>query len=330
MDLLPVEIVHEVLLHAARALVGEHRKSATNVALVCSDVYNLVSPVLYHTLVVSSRNDHKFPLGKDFTRVLQHVRYMHISGTDTNSTIAHDLLSHWNPRQGSNAFLDAPWAFTKDFVLLHSTALRGVRIINMTLLQGLCRGPDRLLDSFCLNLTHLIAYIPDDDWSADVSNTAWVHEMLSAAPALTHLVLLVVVEEPEESEESEAYVQIAHRSSHAVRRLMSSTTLKCACLRVAGHIICAATEAVFADLVEELQDVRLRIWFDPRLTEVSMSIFFPGVESPTVNCWDDLDNRLATEDSLAGRDHWSPEQRPPTEGTVYQYTRTISDGSTVA
>ncbi|KZW03595.1 hypothetical protein EXIGLDRAFT_153705 [Exidia glandulosa HHB12029] len=55
-DRLPIELVRAILLAAARAAVHGRRRWATQLALVSRDVYKLVHPVLYYTMVVTKEN----------------------------------------------------------------------------------------------------------------------------------------------------------------------------------------------------------------------------------------------------------------------------------
>ena len=53
---LPLELIYNILVSYVESAVGSDRAAATRVALVSRAVYDLVSPVLYHTLVITCRN----------------------------------------------------------------------------------------------------------------------------------------------------------------------------------------------------------------------------------------------------------------------------------
>lgn len=77
-DLLPFEIVLEVMRHAARDFVGLDRLSVVQLALVSRSVHAVVHPILYDTLTVGSSNVHRILdlvrfRGADGRRVHQRV-----------------------------------------------------------------------------------------------------------------------------------------------------------------------------------------------------------------------------------------------------------------
>ncbi|KAH7097553.1 hypothetical protein BKA62DRAFT_674971 [Auriculariales sp. MPI-PUGE-AT-0066] len=347
---LPFELVREILLQAARMFVPRRRSDAVNLALVSSAAYTVTSPVLYHTLVITESNEHSVIHLDTLDRVLAHVRYMHIVGDQTSITIVESVLAKWQP--SGTAFLDARWDASKKYLVDHNVlSVCGLRVIYKTLFGalGLVDGPSEecLPPSFRHRLTHLVAYLPDAD--DHPSGLVWSKSLLVAAPALTHITLMTL-----ETKELDEQQQIA-LSQHLVATLVALSllsSLQCICLRVGGNLISDATISALRDFIMQSGDERLKVWFDVRLRtptpeqrkwrapcerlshsseddddddrssesdESGESDWDSSNYLDSDAAWDRLDESLEIADSFALRDHWQPEDRPESHGTVLIY-----------
>ncbi|KAH7101693.1 hypothetical protein BKA62DRAFT_173564 [Auriculariales sp. MPI-PUGE-AT-0066] len=315
---LPVELFYGILLQGARDFIQHSRASVVQLALVSREAYQLIRPILYDRLIVTKENEKLFTQPEVFDALLAHVRYMHIVDEEVSIDIGHELLQRWNPPPGSTCFLDASLHFTIKYISEHpDTPLNGVRIINMSFSRAVFAGPDgqRLPRAFLRNLTHLAGHLPADLAHMDGE---WELEFLAETPALTHLALQVVDYEGFDSFDEVRL--FSYGTALITRALLKHSTLKCLCLRMAGTLTCDTTISVFQDLVKELQDMRLKVWFDTRHGEHGNIFSWHDSEQR----WNKIELQLEVHDSFAGYDIWMPEERPSTEGQVICYSPSSS------
>ena len=93
---LPIELVHVILVHAARMFAGVDRSTAVAIASTSHAIYDLVAPVVYATLVVTRANLARIQaLGTSPRRehVMKHTRQVHLLSGKPSAT---PITSTWH------------------------------------------------------------------------------------------------------------------------------------------------------------------------------------------------------------------------------------------
>ncbi|KZV93782.1 hypothetical protein EXIGLDRAFT_716761 [Exidia glandulosa HHB12029] len=180
---LPVELVLDIFLSAAEISIFEDRPWVVQLALVSHDVYKLVHPVLYRTMVINPQNiDRILLLASDerSLHVFHAVRCLAVPHDEidfTDDAIASVLA---RPRLfTSTVDLCAPFYALKE--VLYSPDFRPRRIIiSHSPLAYVLDRPRAALQS----VTHIVGYFP---MTFTGPATQWAVDFLSGLPAVTHI-----------------------------------------------------------------------------------------------------------------------------------------------
>ncbi|EJD37089.1 hypothetical protein AURDEDRAFT_173846 [Auricularia subglabra TFB-10046 SS5] len=290
---LPIELVLEILRLAAEARILVDRPWVLQLALVSPFAYDLISPVLFRTLVIGRSN---------IDRVLD------LAGSERGQRLLHlvrrvsmcpvpDISLIRTPRAGK---LVALFGLLGNITELATTSSILQLLTNLVPLAPhtltIYRHSDSaiiptlraLTGAFCASLTHLtVPY-----WDIVIPPRRAVHpEMrlpgsLDAVPRLTHLALWVQAREP--------------RTRAKGRILMARMTAVLECERleyIALHVASCSTEEQLEleSRAAELADPRLHLWCDHRANEGSMGYVLEAA---------------ASADFAACRNAWTQARRP--------------------
>jgi len=292
LDKLPTELALRVLETAATELRFTHRQSVVNLALTSEFVYNIVAPILYHTIIVTNET-------RDFIaaftraestrgaakRVCSHVRVLLDDETNETSINPKLLLNAVSvsavinlAREIAEAQCQAPTT---------SPSLREITIVSTGLSRSISTIPQRSREL----ITHVTGFLPvfpyDEDWGMFFSVSdkpahgpeRWTRGIIDNLPALTHFGFVLA---------SVSSIEFDFQAlGTALETVVSFPRLKKVVLKVCGIYIEHCREEIEAAL-SRIQDSRLGVvWEERPLTR-----------------WEEYDvwNR---EDAVAGRSMWT-------------------------
>ena len=288
-DDLPVEIVLAILQQATNDFLAEDRMSVVHIAQTSKEVYDLVAPQLFHTLVVLSPPENTRAteptdtngINEAARRVCGFVRCLVVG------TMSHKLEPSLLPNVTR---IHAPLRLIKD--LINPTALRYAQLWwTSSFLQGTQELPKPVQQS----LTHICGFLPDvsssslyTDYADDPA--AWVTDLIKCLPALTHLALDVLrIIDPGDYSDDEGLTEfdVAHFET-ALRAALAwdDQRLEFVSFRIAGDYVKRWPE--FEELVRRIASDRLLVWCDRR----------------PMNSWDQ-ENACVAQDAKALRTIWN-------------------------
>jgi len=292
LDKLPNELSLPILQTAATELRFTHRQSVVNLALTSNSVYNIVAPILYHTIIITNKTrDLIAAFTRDEStreaakRVCSHVRVL-LDDDSEETSINPDLLL--------NVFsvsvvveLARAIAEAQCQALPTSPSLRELTISSTDFSASINSIPQRSREL----ITHVTGFLPifptDEDWTMFFSFSdepvhgpeRWTRSIIDNLPALTHFGFVMGSTSSEEFD--------LQALGKALKTVLSYLRLKKVVLKVCGIYI--------EECREEIETALNRI-YDPRLGVVW--------EERPLTRWKEYDV-WSREDEIAGRSIWT-------------------------
>jgi len=160
---LPTELSVRIIETAAYLCRFSDRQSVVNLAMSCRTVYDIVCPVLHHTLILTDRNAYRLvSLASDektrslAERILSHVRCFHNHST-TDCPFDPRLLVNIESVETCS------WPFINSLVHTH---LKTVYSVNLNFLEA----ASHLAPEAIRVVTHITGHLPmfrkSDDWNS--------------------------------------------------------------------------------------------------------------------------------------------------------------------
>lgn len=271
---LPMEIVHAVVCEAAYSALKDDASWIAELSLVSRAVYNIVTPILYATLVVS---DYNGPLVLDVIEDARRMAYVR-----KLCFVSEWSVHPWFDDPLRNLVLRKDWkpvfAGIEELVISHSSGralapcLQPARLcVQDVTLTGVRRKS--YLTPVLSGMTHAsFAYPYEPIWEevewrilgdpmfggSEVGTSInAVHDALQRLSALTHLALDMSSSGTRVFDEDQVLRMLSDIIQNPYRRL------EVVALRVAGGMLSHRERIV--RIVTRMQDSRLRVWFDDRV-----------------------------------------------------------------
>ncbi|KZV91394.1 hypothetical protein EXIGLDRAFT_837129, partial [Exidia glandulosa HHB12029] len=191
---LPTELALDIFREAAKSNVCENRAWVVQLALVSHNVYELVRPVLYHTMVIDLQNqDVVFDLADDALH--GEITARNVFHSVRRLSITFDIGSMWN----TPGFRWSRDMFPRLFVFV--TEFNASFTILAALSRTLQFQPRRVaviwaslwdiklhvLPHTLKQVTHIEGYLPTSFESNPYTPREWILAILGALPAVTHI-----------------------------------------------------------------------------------------------------------------------------------------------
>jgi len=285
--MLPTELALYIVKTAAHEYRFLDRQCVVNLAMCNHTVYNIVAPILYHTLLVSQNNVDLLSVFASSAetralaqRMLSHVRSIHNRSSNQIPFNPRLLVNFEHVTASSSSFLSS-WTPPK---------LRSVHLLNANFSSTL-RG---LTPDVLRTITHVCGHLParNSSWTTFFTDPAgWTRSLLERLPAVTHLGLTHYLPRARHYDASVALFDCTVIETVVRAALEASSRIQCIAIRTCGLL--SATRRMDLEVVlRDLHDLRIRAWFDMR---------------PMKN-WDDY-RALGFSDVKEGRNIWT-EARP--------------------
>ena len=295
LDRLPTELALRVLQAAASELWFTDRSSVVNLALTSRLVYDIVTPILYNTLIASKDNINSFAqfTYDDVTRacakrVCSHV---HVLADYNRSNRAFNLAFFTNVIK-----VFAAGTVVRDLANFQcqtaDLALREVTIESIDFRAEISWIPQRSRQF----ITHATGFLPvytnSNAWREFFSSRSglglgpdgWTSNIIGSLPALTHFALVL-----EATEANSGGINVFDLGSlpMALKTALEFSRLEMVVLKVVG-VFAEHRKEVIEELVRDIQDPRVSLL----------------VEHRTMDSWD-RHHEWSIEDIVAGRDIWT-------------------------
>ena len=261
LHLLPAELYVYIIQTAAYLYRFSDRQSVVNLAMSCRAVYDIVCPVLHHTLILTRSNTGRLvSLTSDeethalAERILPHVRCFH------NHSAA-DFP--FDPRLLVNieCIETRSWSFINSLVHTH---LKTVCSANLDFLETV----SHLVPESIRTVTHMSGLLPmfrdNFGWNSFfIDPASWMRSLLENLPAVTHLGL-----RQDYSLEFDYHGSVALYDYEAVGTAIRTALrvrpgLQCIAIRTCGlHAEMRRTD--LETVVCDIRDPRVKVWFDMR------------------------------------------------------------------
>ncbi|KZV89112.1 hypothetical protein EXIGLDRAFT_838734 [Exidia glandulosa HHB12029] len=172
---LPVELVYNIVHIAASSNLRTSVSRALELTLVSFTIREALLPVIYDTLIVTSRNLERLSLGGQGLRYVSRL-FVAKDVDDTDQVFV--LLRHCT----GLVWLDASWSI----IVAHDES--GVHPTKLSFRYESLRSISRLTPTTGRHVTHLEGYFyPFTSGAGPAPFTTWVKRLLKALPALTHV-----------------------------------------------------------------------------------------------------------------------------------------------
>jgi len=287
--MLPTELVVYIIKIAAHEYRFSNRQSVVNLAMCNHTIYDIVAPILYHTLLVGQNNVDLLSAFASSAetralaqRMLSHVRSIH-NRSPKQDPFNPRLLVNVEHVTASSSSLLSSWTPPK---------LRSVHLLNANFSSTLSRlRPDVLR-----TITHVCGHLPvvahSINWIEFFADPAgWARSLLERLPAVTHLGLAHDLPSKDYYKNSVALFDCTAVGTAVRAALQAYPRLQCIAIRTCG--IFSATRRMDLEMVlRDVHDARFKVWFDMR----------------PVEDWNDH-NALSFLDVKEGRNIWT-EARP--------------------
>jgi len=263
---LPAELSVYIIQTAAFQYRFSDRQSVVNIAMCNHTVYDIVAPILYHTLVVSHNNVKQLSSLASSRetralaqRMLSHVRFF-LNRSPKQHPLETHLLANVEHIATSSSTSLRYWA---------APTLRSVHLLNLSFVPELLR----ITPSALRTITHVCGHLPmfesSDEWKTFFRDAAgWTRSLLERLPAVTHLGLTRDLPRAFDFHFKDSISRFDCTAIETVVRtaLQTHPRLKCIAIRISGAFL----ETRRMDLEMALRNVydpRLRVWFDNRPVE---------------------------------------------------------------
>lgn len=258
---LPTELSVYIIQTAAHQYRFSDRQSVVNLAMSSRAIYDIVCPILYHTLIVTDRNAGQLgslasniethPLAK---RLFLHV-HSYYNFSQKGQPVDISLLVNVETVEWYLAALEP---FTK-LKSVHLRQLNFKDAVSRFARSGGLRA-----------VTHTAGTLPiivnDSTWNDFFADpAAWMQSLLDSLPALTHLGLLHEFPWRGYNDNSQSYLLFdCGAIGTAVRTaLRDYPRLRCIVIRT-GKLFAAARRTELEKVLRDLHDPRVKVWFDER------------------------------------------------------------------
>jgi len=267
LDILPTELAIAVIRLAAHSWRFTDRRTVVNLATTSSFSYQIVAPILYHTVILSNSTVQPFigfttdvKTAERARRVCAHVRVLHnftSHPVSSSSPIVFEALEEVCATGNVIQHLaeaHSPCPFRR--ITLRSS---GFRIASSTWLPLHARS----------GITHICGYLPifrsDPSWAAFSSDSRqWIRDVVDPLPGLTHLGLVLInVGPPDEVQQTVQEFSLA-ALAEALKEALNHPKLECVALRVCGVFVQQRWEEIVTTLAA-ISDARVMVWRDSRL-----------------------------------------------------------------
>ena len=264
LDTLPTELVVYIIEIVAHECRFSDRQSVVNLAMCNHTIYDIVAPILYHTLLVGQNNVDLLSAfvsnaetRPNAERMLSHVRSFH--NRCPNQT-------PFNPRLLINVEHVTAWSSS----LLRSWTppkLRSVHLLDtnfLSTLRGLTPDVLRTITHVCGQLP---ASSPNSSWDTFFMDPAgWTRSLLERLPAVTHLGMMHELPSTRDYARSTPRFDCAAVGTVVRTALQTCPNLQCIAIRTCG--IFSATRRMDLEMVLcDVHDSRVKVWFDMRPME---------------------------------------------------------------
>jgi len=293
-DKLPAELVINIIQLAAESWRFTDRQSVVNLAITSAASYKLVSPILYHTIILTVINARYFTEfvmdeGNEVLarRVCGHVRALHdFSSELTTKFPAQFFTSLARIHSMGNVIQFIAEENSPCPLRYVSVSSENFGLISSEWLPSHAREV----------VTHLTGYLPiffsESHWDNFTTNPkGWIGSIVHPLPALTHLALILVGVPGTNDARGGVHAFRLTALDQALRELLASSRLKGVALHVCGLHVEQRWDEIEA-LLRSIDDKRLKVWRDDR-------------QLPS---WREH-RTWAIEDIMNGKDVWS-EARP--------------------
>ena len=300
LDMLPTELALQILQTAATELRFTDRQSVVNLASTSNAVYNIVAPILYHTMIVTAKTrDLIAAFTRDEStqaaakRVCSHVRMVLEDTGSARSINPKLLLNVVTVLAVANFARDLAEAQCQ-MVAAPTTGpqLRKITLNCIDLKESISWIPQR---SRAL-ITHVAGFLPifvrTDDWNMFFSPSGkpahgperWTRSIIDDLPALTHFAFILAAEN-EEYEATDAFeLGVLGR---ALETALSVSRLKQVVLKVCGRYVERRREEIEL-ILDRILEPRLSVAWEER----------------PLTSWYEYDN-WSREEVVAGRSIWT-------------------------
>ena len=264
LDQLPTELNVYIFQTAAYMYRFSDRQSVVNLAMSCRTVYDIVCPILHHTLIVTDGNAERLAslASTEETRalaerILRHVRFF------VNRCRKGDPF---DPRLLVNVER-VETVHTKFVISSIPAPLKSAYIFDINFLSTVLRlPPDALRTTAYVN--GILPVLRDSsDWDIFFADpAAWMRSLLERIPSVTHLGL--AHELPLKRAGGNMVEQYDCAAIGTVIRtaLESCPRLQCFAIKTVG-IFSETRRTDLEKVLCEIGDPRIKVWFDMRTVE---------------------------------------------------------------
>jgi len=261
---LPTELSVHIMQTAAHVYKFSDRQSVVNLATSCRTVYNIVAPILYHTIIVTPNNwswlqslatrTETQPLAE---RIFLHARSIHNFVPDIELPFGHRLLANIESTNACIKDSRFPLAKLKDVHIPDADFRRSVS--------------DQIAPGVLRAVTHINGFLPmfknEPSWPSFFADpVGWMQSLLDNLPAVTHLGL--VHDYPFGLWRGSPADEIVEFDCKAIgmtvgAALRNKPSLQCIVIRSCG-IFAEMRRNDLETILRDVNDPRVKVWFDMR------------------------------------------------------------------
>jgi len=261
---LPMELYVYIMQTAAYEYRFSDRQIVVNLATSCRTVYNIVAPILYHTIIITHNNRSGLqslatrtetqPLAE---RIFLHVRSVHNFGPSGELPVDPRLLAN----------IESTNACTTDF-RFPLAKLKNVQIPDVDFRRSVS---DQKAPGVLRAVTHINGLLPmfknEPSWPSFFADpVVWMQSLLDNLPAVTHLGL--AYNYPWRGVGAQVIPEFDCKAiGMAVRAaLRNKPSLQCLVIRSCG-IFAETRRNDLETVLRDVNDPRVKVWFDMRPQE---------------------------------------------------------------
>lgn len=266
-DRLPPELLFDIIQLAARSWRFSDRQTVVHLARTSTTLYELVSPILYRTIILTDRNAPAFiNFAKDegnavlAKRVCGHARALHDFRSASIGQLPSRLFSSLECIHSMGYVIQGIADANSPCPLRHIS----LRSADFELISS------RWLPPHARDLvTHMIGYLPifalHSPWEKIMANPGgWIgSNIVRPFAGLTHLALILIgVQTPDQDwQDFEDFDFVALEK--ALREVLGYSRIQCLVLRVCGLHAERRWDEIQI-IVRAINDSRLKVWHDKR------------------------------------------------------------------
>ena len=261
LHLLPTELFVHIVETTAHEYRFSDRRTVINLAMSCRTVYDIVSPILHHTLIVTDRNAEQLEslISNAETRalaerILSHVHCFHNRSRIENPFDPHLLVNIESVETWSSSI----------FGSLAHAQLKRVYTNESNLLEATCQLAPEAMRA----VTHVSGFLPmfidDSGWDSFFADpSGWMQSLLKKVPVVTHLGLTHDYPWKGDYRGSIALYDYEAVGTAIRTALRDRPSLQCIAIRTCGLPV-ELRRADLETILRNIGDPRVKIWFDMR------------------------------------------------------------------